>query len=281
MIRADFAIARFKRDLTLSSALKFILLGAALFALFIDSLVEGQSGASLLLAAVGIIWLILSYRSVRGSRMAEGSAALIASGRYDQAEENIDQALRTFSLFRTVKLRSLHHLAMLRHAQRRWTDAVMLCQALLTQRLGVLTSLSNSTRLILADSLLELGDLRGAYESLNSLYQQRLPLGEALELLAIQTDYLARIGAWQPMVSGVRRKADMAELMPSVKSARVQAMLALAARKTGHLDWETWLRRRAELLADTNELIRQRPMLAELWTTQPAETGLGHEPDQH
>src|SRR3712207_6854480 len=54
------------------------------------------------------------------------------------------QALRSFSLFRAVKLLSVHHLAVLRHAQKRWQDSAMLCRALLGQRLGSLQSLSRS-----------------------------------------------------------------------------------------------------------------------------------------
>jgi hypothetical protein len=278
MIPTDLAIARLKRDLTLSSALKFALLGAAISALFIDTLIDRQNAASLLLAAVAALWLLLSYRSVRGSRIADGSAALIASGNLDQAEQTIDQALRAFSLFRTVKLRTFHHLAMLRHAQRRFPDAVLLGQTLLSQRLGPLAPLSRSTQLILADSLLELGDLPGAYHALNTLYQHRLPLGEALELLSVQTDYLAQIAAWPAIIAALSQKADLTELLPAPKSARLQALLALAARKTGHPQWENWLRRRAELLADPNELIRQRPLLAELWTNPTSQTGTGHEP---
>ena len=61
---------------------------------------------------------------------------------------------------------------------------------------------------------------------------------------------------------------ELAELMPPMRSARVQAMLALAAKKTDKKAWETWLRRRAELLADAKELIAARPVLSELWTTE-------------
>jgi hypothetical protein len=47
--------------------------------------------------------------------------------------------------------------------------------------------------------------------------------------------------------------------------ARVQAMLALAAKRTGRTDWANWLRRRVELLVDVRELATQRPLLWELW----------------
>ena len=92
--------------------------------------------------------MTLGYHSVRGSQLASVSPSLIAAGQFELAEHQIEQALRTFSLFRTSKLLSLHHLAVLRHAQRRWMDAAELCTALLRQRLGALAGLSRQSRLI-------------------------------------------------------------------------------------------------------------------------------------
>ena len=46
----------------------------------------------------------------------------------------------------------------------------MLCQALLGERLGPLNALSRAARLILADSLLEVGDIHGTYAALAALY---------------------------------------------------------------------------------------------------------------
>src|SRR5258706_9943931 len=166
-----------RRDLTLGSVLKGLMLGAAMFCLLLDAVARpaGFSG-SVALAVIGGGWLMLSYRSWKGSRIAAVSPALIASGNFEQAERHIDEALRAFSLFRTVKLRSLHHLAVLRHAQRRWMETVVLCQALLQQRLGALGGVSRSTMLILADSLMQVGDLRTAHRALEGLYAQRLSL---------------------------------------------------------------------------------------------------------
>jgi hypothetical protein len=266
MINAENAIARLRRDLTLTSLLKAALLAGALLSMAAQTLVRPHViGPSIALGIILAIWLVLSYRSARGSRIAAESSSLIAAGQFDQAERRIDQALRAFSLFRTVKLRSLHHLALLRHAQRRFADAALLCRALLAQRLGVLAGLSRSARLILADALLEVGDLHGAHDALSDLYRHRLTLAEALELTALQLDYLARIGAWDHVIAGVSRKTDLAELMPPPKSARAQAALALAARKTRRPDWEQFLLRRVELLADIPDLLAQNPMFAELW----------------
>jgi hypothetical protein len=211
--------------------------------------------------------MVLSYRSIRGSQMAAASPALIAAGQLEQAEQHIEEALRSFSLFRSSKLRSLHHLLILRHAQDRHAEAAVLCRELLGHRLGALSGLARSTRLVLADSLLEVGDLWGAHQALSGLYRERLTLGEALELTVVQLEYEARVGAWAAMMASVRRKSQLAELLSADKAARVQALLALAARRVGATDWETYLRRRAELLTDVNDLLSRRPALKELWTT--------------
>jgi len=141
----------------------------------------------------------------------------------------------------------------------------MLCRALLAQRRVATQGLGRSTQLMLADSLLELDDVPGVGRSLSNLYTQRLSLGEALSLMLVQLDYESRLGAWQAMMQGVSTKATLAELMPTTKSARAQAFLALAARNTGRTDWESWLRRRVELLVDPQELCVRRPVLQPLW----------------
>jgi hypothetical protein len=160
----------------------------------------------------------------------------------------------------------LHHLAMLRHAQNCYQDSAMLCRAVLRQRLGNLAGLSKQSRLMLADALLELNDLRGAYDAIIRLYDQRLTLGEAMSLLRIELDYESRLGAWQQMLENVRTKVELSELMPANASARSQALLALAAKNDGKQKLSDWLRRRAELLADVESLKNERPLLKELWT---------------
>lgn len=276
MMRAENAIARLRRDLTVSTLIRWGLVSGVMLALLLEAVGTVRLSGSLLLALIGGLWLFLSYRSMQGSRMAAESPQLIAAGLYERAEEHIDETIRSFSLFRNVKLRTLHHLTVLRHAQRRWSDAALLAQALLRERLGPLAGLSRSARLILADALLEVGDLPGAHEAISHLHRQRLSLTEALELTAVQTDYLARIGAWKPMMEGLRYKVDMAELMPPERSALVQAQLALAAKKLDNAPWENFLRRRAELLADVRDLVARRPILAELW---PADR-FQHEPTE-
>jgi uncharacterized protein HemY len=123
-----------------------------------------------------------------------------------------------------------------------------LCGTFLRQRLGALQALGRPARLMLTEALLEMGDLRGAYDGMMGLYQQRLSLTEALNLLRLQTEYMARIGAWDAMLEQLPVKMQLVELMSSPHAARTQAWLAEAAKNTGHAELAQWLARRAELL---------------------------------
>jgi hypothetical protein len=269
MIATHNAIARINRDLTVGRMLNVLLLlsvGISFFFFFGGFIRTGVADMVALLVFT-TLWIFLGLQSMRGTRLAAGSSSLIATGQFDQAEHQIDQAMRSFSLFRTAKLMSLHHLAVLRHAQRRWPEAAELCRALLSQRLGSLKGLSRQSRLVLADSLLELGDVRGAYDAINGLYAQRLTLAEALSLLAVQLDYLSRIHAWEAMLEGLASRVQLAELTTTHNAARVQALLALAARKLGRTQLQEYLWRRVELLTDLDELVKERPILRELYRT--------------
>jgi hypothetical protein len=265
MISAEKAIRTLHRDLTISSLMKAVLLGGIVLILTVGPLMNiGVPYAGILLG-LAVAWSVLSFYSARGSNMAADSPSLIAAGQFAEAEQEIEKVIRSFWLFRSVKLMGLHHLAVLRHAQRQWRESAMLSRALLKQRLHSMPAVARTTQLMLADSLMELGDLTGAYETLLGLYAQKVSLVEAMNLLVVQLDYETRIGAWASMFHDINRKVQLAELMPASSSARAQAMLALAARRLGRTDWADWLRRRVELLTDINELSVHRPMLKELW----------------
>lgn len=266
MISVQEAISRFRRDVTVSTMLKAGMgfgVGVVMALHFFP--LGKYVPPTFLLMGLGAVWLTLWYRTMKGSRMAAESSSLIASGRLEQAEVQIEQTLRSFSMSRAIKSMSLLNLALVRLAQKRWPDTAVLCREVLAIRKGTPDHVSKSSRLMLADSLLELGDLKGAHEALSGLYNHRLTLNEALNLHRVQTEYLARIGAWGHLFQQMQSKVELAELMPTHNSARVQAFLALAAKKTGRADWADWLRRRVELLADVRELTAERPLLWELW----------------
>jgi hypothetical protein len=262
MIPVDLAISRFRRDLAVSRFLRVLLLTGAGVCLFAGPLFGSHGGEMFPLIAIGAIWMLLSYRSVIGTRMAEDSPSLIAAGEFELAESHIDAALRTFSLFRSTKLVSLHHLALLRHAQRRWRESTLLCQTLLAQRSS--PPLARSALLMMVDSMLHLNDLTGAFAALGQLCRQRLTLHEAMAVQVLQLDYGWRVGAWEQMIAGVGAKVQLLELMPSLNAARSQTYLAVAALKTGRRDLAMWLRQRAELLADVAEITADRPVLRDL-----------------
>ena len=272
MLPVAAAIARFRRDITLGTLLRGAL-GAGAGAALIMNLIPGLSlGATLVLMLIAVATLVLSYRSAAGTQLAAESPSLIAAGHYEEAEHQIEAALRSFSLFRASKVLSLHHLAVLRHAQKRWSETVALCGALLSHRLGSLGSLARPSRLMLADALMELGDMPGAYRAISWLYTQRLSLPEAINLLRVQVDYEARCGAWQLLASprSIESRLQLCELMPGAASARTQALIALAAKRTGQMELADRLVHRAELLADPKLLVKERSMLSELWPVEQA-----------
>jgi hypothetical protein len=266
MIPVEVAIIRFRRDLAIGTLLRTLLVLVAVACLTAGPALGMHEQAMYLLLIVGGVWVMLSYRSMQGSRVSADSPSLIAAGEFDRAEAHIDSALRTFSLFRTNKLLSLHHLALLRHAQRRWRESALLCQALLSRNLGSrLRGLARTTWLLLADSRLQLGDLPAAYDAMAAIYRYRLTLGEALTFQLMQLDYGSRIGAWGPMLESVGAKVQMSELMPALSAARSQALMALAAYKLGREPLAQWLRRRAQLLADPCDISADFPLLEEMF----------------
>jgi hypothetical protein len=268
VISVQEAIGRFRRDGAVSTVVKACFGAGVGVALALQFIPRVAVDPTLILLLLGGVWIALWYRTIKGSRLTAESSSLIASGRLEQAEAQIEQSLRAFSMSRAVKSMSLLNLALVRLAQKRWPETALLCREVLTVgggKKGGAEQVSKSGRLMLADSLLEMGDLAGAYDALIGLYRYRLTLGEALNLLRVQTEYLARIGAWKELFENVRTKLDLAELMPPGNGVRVQAMLALAAKKLGRADWANRLARRVELLTDVRELAAERPILRELF----------------
>ena len=215
MITAQAAIHRARRDLALG-----LLLKGALATALVLCLVIGDQGPRLaMLSIVAVVWFVLQLASARGSRLAASSPLLIASGQFEEAERQIDEAVRAFSVFRAAKMQALQYLAQLRHAQRRWQDSALLCRAVLGQRRGRPRQLEKPCRLILADALLELDQVNGAWEAMSVLYAQRLSLNEVLNLQLVQLDYSSRIGGWGQMFDRIATKVQLAELMPAPQAA--------------------------------------------------------------
>lgn len=277
-LSARSAISRTRRGITLGLTVR-LLLAASAVACFVLAMLPGQLiDPRLALAGVAGAWVFLALRSWQAARLGAEVPQLLANGEFDAAERQIDRSIRSFSLFRPAKLVALHQLAVLRMAQGRFSDAGDLCREVLGHRLGRVSGLSRSSRMMLAQASLESNDALSAAGPLASLRQERLSLAESMNLLQLELDYQSRAGLWRQMISGFMAKVQLAEVMPAGAAARVQALIALSARKTGRTDVAAWLRRRAELLEPPDEMVRQRPILAELWSSPPPATGESPQP---
>ena len=151
LIPAEAAIHRFRRDLTFGRVVRGVF-ALALLATVMLPFTPVSLDPMLVLPVIACAFVALSLGSVKGSRLITDSPTLIAAGQFDEAERRIDQALRGFSLFRHVKVLGLHHLALLRHAQKNWHESALLCRALLGQKLGALQGIGKPARLMLADA---------------------------------------------------------------------------------------------------------------------------------
>jgi len=265
MLPAQTAISRARRGITLGLVVRGLLWLAAIASVASAPLLKGGPDFRLALLVVGAVWVMLAMRSARLDRLNADLPQLLAGGHFDAAEQQIDRTLRAFSLFRPGKLQALHQLSVLRMAQGRFDDVAVICRELLSHRLAGLAGVSRSTGLMLAQASLEIGDLASAGAAIATVRQGQPSLAELMQLLVLELDYQSRQSHWQAMLDGFMSKAQLAEVMPSGPSARVQGLLALAAMKCGRDDVALWLRRRAELLADPADLVSRQPALAEVW----------------
>lgn len=262
-LTADAAIGAFRRSTGFARALWWLMLIAGVMLL---SLSAKFSVTPFLACAIFIPWIAMEILSARSNQLNRDATSLIAIGAFDAAEEKTSEALRRFSLHRIVKLTSLHQLAAIRHAQRRFSDASKLAREVASDSRVRDQRLDRSTRLVLVDSLVELNDLDNARSELSKLLIGPLTLRETLGARQLQVELLGRRGAWRELVAELHPLTDLAELMQSLPSARTHAWLALAARECGLTEQSQRLRDRSELLADVEEIVKDRPMLWQLWS---------------
>lgn len=272
-MRVDQAIRRVSRDMFLMWAVHLLLAGGVMVAMMVGSV---TSMSPVLLAAIPCtLWVLLAFNGMREARNAMNWPGLIAAGRLEEAEKQIENAIRAFSLVRSVKLLSLHQLAVVKMAQRKWSDAVAISGAVLQIRTGKDESLTRAALLVMASASVQTGELPLAFQAIGRLRAMQLTLDEQLALLAAECAYMARIGAWSELLRGIDQKARLAELMPCLVAAQTQAYLLLAAKKSQRQDWADYLMGRVELLTEgagedgvplRNRLISEEPLLAELWS---------------
>lgn len=273
MMRVDQAIRRVNRDVALAWGIHLALAVGVVAAIGAGSVLSIHP---LLLAAIPcVLWVVLAVNGVRETRAALEWPGLIASGKLDEAERQIERMIRGFGVLRSVKLMSLHQLAVLKLAQKRWGDALELSRAIMRYRFGKQQSLHRASLLVMAGAAVNAGAHDDAYAAMSALRRMDLTLDEQLSLLLAEISYCGRLGEWRAMMENVPAKLRLAELMPADLAAQVQAWLAIAAGRCGRADWAAYLAQRVALLVDVTRLKVDQPQFSELWesasTRQPTE----------
>jgi hypothetical protein len=256
------ALATVRRSGVFAAVIRVMLFIAMTCGFILVSLGQSMIGGSMMAAVVAILFMFAS-RSMRNQQSLSRASSLINAGQLVEAEGALAESIRSFALHRGPRLGSLQNLAALRHAQRRYPEAAAVASALLNQKRPD-DQLSRTLRLMLAECSLEMNDLTTAHQALSQIGQQ-LPVREMLKMLELQVDYCVRVSAWQAALDQLPMKIEMSELLPAESAARVQALLALAAKKLGRDDWAEWLKRRVELLTDPQRLVESREALREVW----------------
>lgn len=230
--------------------------------------VYDRGGGFMVVVGMFVLWTVIASLSARTRRLAFDAGQHFAAGEFDLAEDRLTQSLTSFTIAGSTKQMGLQQLAMLRHAQARWDDAATLARAFLSG--GTRTDVPS--RLVLAESLLEMNEIDAVGHELAQLSRMRLNLRETLTLTQLRLDYLSRRGEFAAMFVQPHATVSLIELLPAAVSARCHAMLALAAKRLGHEDWWRWLAGRATLLADLQTILTARPHLREAFesTTAPS-----------
>ena len=215
-----------------------------------------------------VLWVVLGVSAARLGRRVREASALASVGRADLAEGRALETLTSFCLLRPVTLGAAAVMARVRQSQGRHAEAAGLASFVLGRRERALTGEKRGLRLLLAESLVELGEAEGARLALMPLYapassgKDRLTLPEALRLLGLQLRVQALLNDWQAMHARVASTLPMAELMPPAEMARSTALLLRAAAEAGDEAWRTFLAQRVQLLADPEALQKAEPTLS-------------------
>ncbi|MBI1375153.1 MAG: hypothetical protein GC159_20735 [Phycisphaera sp.] len=199
----------------------------------------------------GLGWVVAMFHSARSARLVQQAASLVASNAPgDVAESALRAAGDRFTVHRAVRVLYYHHLAILRHRQRRFAESAAIAAALLAHPdIRLSATQRHHLLLMLTESLLQFNDLNGAHACLMQLHAEPLPLSERVQRLGMQLIYESRCGLDRHALSSLDGKLDMLDLMAPTAAAVCHQHLGWSAQRTGHADLAAWLHERARLLA--------------------------------
>lgn len=263
-------VASIRRQMRVSMGLRILLTAGIVAGIAATPFYSAQSTLLNLLwmtsAFCGVAWVSLSVLSLRQFRAANQAVAYLSSGRLDLAESQFISAVHQFSLYRQSKLTACHNLAVVIHGKGDFEAAANLCDGVVSWRRKPVKPIGWTSRLLLADCRLSLGDPSAARKALAplSMDDPTITLDEQLMLLAIDTRCKVTSGDDAGALADLPRKLKLAELLDSPRAAIVHLLLSAACRRTGEAKWAAFLQRRAELYHDMNELMEDHPGLRNL-----------------
>ena len=138
------------------------------------------------------------------------------------------------------------------------------------------------SRLVLADSVVMLGDLGGAYEQLQWLHAADLTEADRFALVPTACYYEVAVGRWDCLTAAAKARAARAALLPAPQAAATLGCLALGFQNLRRPDCRDWLWTQALLLVDRDAVVSRLPLLAPLpagpawsfpWQSAPAASG--------
>lgn len=260
--RAD--VLAFRRSLATGLVARTLLTTAVVIAsVLLVFRLGNPSLASGLLFGTLAVYLLLTWRSVVGARAALAAPEHLARGELEQAESVLRRSLRSFTLFPLQRASELYHLAALRQGQGRVTDAAELAQEVLRAR-KVPPQIATWSRLVLFESLVELGNTADAYPQLQALWQTPLSQSESVRLLAARLRYESDVGAHAHVLLELPEKLVLIDLMSPDQYVRTHLHLARAAKAQSLPALTDWLLTRAlSLTEDPAPLAQRFPDLAD------------------
>ncbi|HWL94062.1 MAG TPA: hypothetical protein VNT79_11065 [Phycisphaerae bacterium] len=263
-------IQALKRQLILSGAVRILLLAViAVGVLATAWLARDDARLGLIWAAAalaGLTWIGLAVLSLRQMRAANQATVYMANGRLDLAENQLISAANQFSLYRQGKLLACHNLAVVAHGLRNFEAAANLCDGVVAMKGRPTQLIGRTSRILLADCRLSLGDAAAANRALAPLTQEisRLSLDDQLLILPIELRSKIAMNDFAGATSDLKEKVARAELLDSPRAAMAHALMAVACLRTGDAEKAGFLLRRARLYHDLTELTEQAPGLREL-----------------
>ena len=251
-----FSPVRLRRQLLMDGSIRWVIF-LALGVCIAGASMWGQGGSGisggLIILIVPAIWIGISIISVRAAQQLSQITELIEKD-LPAAEAMLATTIARQPLQRSLRLLLYHRLATLRQRQHRLPEAATICQALLSQRKGVSKEIRVHLLLMLAEAQLHHQDLGGAHHSLVELHRTPLNLLESSQRLSLQVRYEVIAGHDQAALYDIKRKIQMAELLPPAQCGALHLILATAARRTSVKPLAQWLQDRAQLMCTAQQI---------------------------